>query len=344
MITTKIKLISGLSLCLLITLSSSYVKAQGDVDEFLYSSVDDGKKLINGYISPFMNALSSGLNQGWYNTAKPHDFPGFDLTITVSAMTVPSSEKFYNVPNLNLTNVELVPNQPGITNGNVPTIFGPETEPKYQSKTNPSDQFTGPGGIDLKKNIGINALPVPMVQLGFGLPKGFELKFRYTPKFDVGDDGKGQLLGLGVMHDVKQYFPGIKLMPFDLSAFVGYSHLKLDYNLDPTANPNQKGIFEMNATTIQGLISKKFSVITLYGAVGYNIAKSTLDMKGNYDINGNSNSNDPGEKDPLSLNYSASGGRVTAGFRLKLAVFTLHADYTLQRYSSISAGIGISVR
>ncbi|MFZ6000938.1 MAG: DUF6588 family protein [Bacteroidota bacterium] len=36
--------------------------------------------------------------------------------------------------------------------------------------------------------------------------------------------------------------------------------------------------------------------------------------------------------------------RASAGLRLKLAVFTFHGDYTLQKYSTITAGFGISVR
>src|SRR5688500_2603343 len=99
----------------------------------------------------------------------------------------------------------------------------------------------------------------------------------------------------------------------------------------------------MSATTVQGVISKKFSVITFYGGLGYNIANSNLAMKGSYDIN------DDGviganESDPLDLKFSASGFRTTAGFRLKLAVITLHADYTLQKYKALTVGLGISVR
>jgi len=333
--------------CVFGTLFSIQASAQDDLETILKSNLQDGTKLINGYVDPFMKTISTGLNNGWYNTAKPHKVAGFDLTVTVNAVTAPTSANYFNINDLKLTNVQLAPSQPqGISNGNVPTLFGADVQPVYQYKDNPSNTYQGPAGLDLKKSIGMNALPVPMVQLGFGLPKGFELKLRFFPSTKLGDNGNAQLFGFGVMHDVKQYIPGIKLLPFDLSAFVGYTHLKLDYNLDPTAHPDQRGSFEVNSTTIQGVISKKMSVITLYGGVGYNISKSSLGLLGKYDIDGDNVYGDKakGEIDPLNSKFSASGARITAGFRLKLAVFTLHADYTLQKYSTLTAGFGISVR
>jgi hypothetical protein len=323
---------------------SLQARAQDDINELLKGN-SDAKYLVDGYIAPFMQSLSASLNQGWYNTAKPHKIAGFDLTITANAMFIPASQNYYNVGNLD--SIKLISNQP---NGNVPTLLGPDEQPKYQATTNTGEkvEFSGPGGLDLKKQIGYNALPIPMVNLGFGLPKGFDIKLRFTPKIDIGDDGSVQLWGVGLMHDVKQYIPGLKLLPFDLSAFVGYTHLKLTYDMSgsvngstPTVDFGQQGIFEVNATTIQGVISKKMSVLTVYGGLGYNIAKSSLALKGEYDLDDDGTAD---VKDPYEGKFSASGARVTAGFRLKLAVFTLHADYTVQKYSCLTAGFGIAVR
>lgn len=325
------------------------VQAQGDVDQLISQYKSDGNYLINGYVTPFMKTLSLSLNQGWYNTAKPHKVAGVDLTVTVNAMYIPNSDKVYNVSNLQ--KLELVPGQNStFPNGNVPTIFGKENTPVYHPKGSviPTENFNGPKGIDLKKNIGINALPVPMAQLGFGLPKGFDVKLRFSPSYALNNKGHVQLLGLGVMHDLKQYIPGIKLLPFDLSAFVGYTQVKLDYDLSGnTAGSGQKAIYNISSTTIQAVISKKVSVLTGYASVGYNIAKSKLAINGTYDTSGDGvyNAQDPKDvKDPFNNKFSASGARITAGARLKLAVFTFHADYTVQKYNTLTVGFGISVR
>ena len=320
------------------------VQAQNEMDQFLNESMDDGHKLISAYINPFMNSLSLGLNQGWYNTAQPHKIAGVDLTITANAMTIPRSDLFFDVTKLDLQVVELDNSSPDFPYA--PTVLGPGRQPTFRftdQQTGLSETYVGPGGIDLEANLGKNLVPVPMANLGIGLPKGTDLKLRFTPTIDLGEDSSLKILGFGVMHDVKQWIPGMKMLPFDVSAFVGYTKLTLESYFDRQNNPDQKGLFKINATTVQGLISKKFSVLTLYGGLGYNIAKSSLAMKGTYDINGDGQAS-PNEIDPLDLNFSVSGFRSTAGFRLKLAVLTIHADYTIQKYKCLTVGLGLSVR
>lgn len=336
-----LKIACALSLALT-TVQSSF--AQDELNDLMNESINDGKKLITAYVSPFMNSVSLGMNQGWYNTAKAHKIGGIDLTITANAMTIPENELFFDVTKLGLEVVDLESNSPHYPMA--PTVFGPTDQPIFSytdEETGFKETYEGPGGFDLKGELGNNWVPVPMANLGIGLPKGTDLKLRFTPTIDMGDDASMKIFGIGIMHDVKQWIPGIKLLPFDLSGFVGYTKFKLENYFDREGNPDQKGLFEMNATTVQGVISKKFSVITFYGGLGYNIANSNLAMKGSYDINddGEIGAN---ESDPLDLKFSASGFRTTAGFRLKLAVLTLHADYTLQKYKCLTVGLGISVR
>lgn len=329
-----------------IAMLSNPVAAQEDIDRLLSESLDDGEKLIGAYISPFMKSVSLGLNQGWYNTAKPHKIVGIDLTVTVNAMTVPEDELFYQPSKLGLQRMALHETSPDYPKA--PTLLGGGDEPVFRvldNNGNPTNEtIQGPPGLDLKEEIGKAWVPVPMAQLGIGLPKGTDLKIRFTPTIDLGDNGTLKLIGFGVMHDIKQWIPGIKMLPFDLSGFVGYTKFKLDASFEgEVAGAGQRGVFEMNATTIQGVISKKFSVVTFYGGLGYNIAKSNLGMKGWYDVD-EDGTRDANEIDPIDLKFAASGMRGTLGMRLKLAILTLHADYTLQKYKCLTVGLGLSVR
>lgn len=320
--------------------SSINTYGQSDIDNIVKGSQQDANTLVSGYVSPALAVIGSGLNQGWYNTAKPHKLLGVDLTTTINFMSVPSSDMTYYVDNSKLVNIQRMS---GGTpqSGNVPTVFGSSTAPTYSYKSNPANTFSGPGGAGLDDvPVVKNSVPVPTLQLGLGLPKGFDLKIRFVPSIKFGDNSASSfnMFGIGVMHDVKQYFPGVKSLPFDLSAFVGYTNMKLNIVFD--ASHGQEGTLTSNATTIQGVISKKVSVLTGYAGLGYNIASSTMDVKGNYDLSGT------GTYTPMTLSSSgsANGFRATFGLRLKLAVFTFHGEYTLQKYNALSLGFGISVR
>jgi hypothetical protein len=222
----------------------------------------------------------------------------------------------------------------------VPTIFGPAKSPTYQH-VDTGQTFLGPEGVDLEDAIKIaKALPVPMYQLGIGLPKNFDLKVRFTPTVTT-QDLRFNLFGIGIMHDIKQYIPGIKALPFDLSVFAGYTKMKAELKIDASAGANQKGVLEFNSTTIQALISKKISVLTFYGGLGYDFGSSNLDMKGTYDLDDDGVAD---ATDPVALDFSTSGFRATGGLRLKLAVFTFHGDYTLGQYNALNVGFGINVR
>ncbi|UII29316.1 hypothetical protein LVD15_13065 [Fulvivirga maritima] len=196
----------------------------------------------------------------------------------------------------------------------------------------------------------MQVVPVPMAQLGIGIIKNTDIKIRWTPEIDV-EDGSFKLIGFGVMHDIKQHIPGIKHLPFDLSAFVGYTSVSFDFPFDEELSTTGGGVYttnglgqlDVNTLTGQAIISKKISVLTVYGGVGFNRVRSEIKLKGDYVVRddfGNSES----VSDPVDLSFKEGGVKLNAGFRLKLAIVTLHADYTVQEYDVLSVGFGFAVR
>ena len=330
---------------ILLLLSGFTAYAQGDIEDLVKGSAADANYLVQGYAEPLLKGLGYGLNQGWYNTAAPHKIAGFDLTFPVSAslMLVPNKDMQFQIDNSRLTSIERLNGPNGAAaSGPAQTILGTDQETTLRLKAS-GNQFSMPGGLNLKQEIGINAVPFAMVQLGFGLPKQTDIKLRYVPDLkSFGDDVSVNLFGIGVMHEIKQWIPGIKNLPFSLSGFVGYTKLKIGVGFDSGSSSTGSATYEVNATTIQGLISKKLSVLTLYGGLGVNIAKSDLTMTGKFDTDDDSTTAD--QSLTILANASSSGPRATAGFRLKLAIFTIHADYTLQKYNAINAGLGLSIR
>jgi len=316
--------------------------AQQDLNDIFKGNVNDAKYLTAGYAAPLMKALGYGANQSWYTSAKTHETLGFDLGFSFSPVYIPGSAKYYAVDNNQLTSVELYQDDgkpvSATAKTSVPTFAGPDKVSEYRYKADPTITFTGPTGQDAK------IIPLPMLNAGIGLPKGFDLKLHFYPKSRIGNaDGKFGLIGFGLMHDVKQYIPGLKKMPFDLSIFGGYTHSVLDVPFDKS-DLSQRGKFTVSATTFQALISKKISLLTFYGGLGYNIATTQLEVKGGYDFNSDGDTTDPNEVNPFSLKYNSTGPRATAGLRLKVAVIALHVDYTFQKYNALTAGIGINLR
>lgn len=259
----------------------------------------------------------------------------------MSSIQFPADNRFYLVDNAQLQTIRVV----SPTNGNVPTFIGPNTKPQYEYLTGgvpTGSYFDGPPGLDLENEVPLGGLPLPMVNLGIGIPWNTDVKFRYGTANPEGGT-KINLFGFAVQHDIKQHIPGLKELPFDLSALVGYTTFTTEVAFDPTNNPDQVGKADFSATTIQGIIGKKFSVLTVYGSLGYNFSSGSFKALGTYDT-GSPPPAAAQMTDPVSITSSVNGPRATAGMRLKLAVFTFHGDYTFQRYNTITLGFGISVR
>lgn len=321
--------------------------AQNDVDVYLKAGLDDAKALTESYVSPFMKGFGYGINNGWYNTAKAHKSLGFDLTFTAHMVFVPKSSEFFTFDDSNYNNIRLANGE----SDQLATAFGSDEEgplieilgePESNGDRNVVGSFNAIGGLGLKEEIGHNIVPVPMAQLGVGIIKNTDLKLRFIPKIDMGD-AEVSLWGVGVMHDVKQWIPGIKELPFDLSALVGYTKMTSTYDLQDLSNTGegkQELSLVASGLTVQGLISKKFSVLTVYGALGYNKVDSSVKVSGSFDVEGYT---EP-MVNPIDLSFGDGSLRATAGFMVKLAIVTLHADYTLNKYPIVSAGLGFSVR
>ncbi len=325
----------------------------GDLGTIFNGGQQDAELYFNNYFRPAILSFGNGLAGGWVNTAKPHKLLGFDLTVSMNLAAIPKEDATFNFNSAGFQNLILAsgdPNLPtlaGSTSDAVleftsPTIDGADgVEIDYTGDT----QFAAPGGLNL--DFLYLAAPVPTVNAGIGLIKNTDLKVRFIPTVGT-DDFELSLWGVGVLHDVKQHIPGLKLVPIDISAFVGYTKMNMDVAV--TTEPGddfqaEDGLaeFEVSSTTIQVVASKKLAIFTPYASVGYNIVDNSFKTSGRFFY-----TNDLGatvDFANLDVTYSgASTTRLTAGFQLKLAILTLHADYTIQKYNTLTAGVGISVR
>jgi hypothetical protein len=311
--------------------------AQIDIGNLLNAGVEDANVLAKPYLKPWGNMLGSSLNAGWYTSAKVHKLLGFDVTITASYTMSPLSDATFDINDYSdqLTTYELKDDNVSIA----PTVAGEMAENERPVLT---DKLTGLSEFTMPDGSGIDYLPTPMITAGIGLPYGIELKGRFFPTVKFGDNGKVGLWGLGVQKEIKEYIPGVKHVPFlNLSVLAAYTDFSGSVDVDTDLSDNSTMDILSNAFTTRLLVGANFPVISFYVGTGLSTSSTDFNVLGDYDLDGNTTTD---VKDPIQIAYSTNNFDMNAGFRLRLGVIGLHADYTVGDYSSVTAGVGVNFR
>ena len=298
-------------------------------------SEDDASNFLEAYFSPIGESFGAGLNNGWYNTAKPHKLAGFDITLTLNAVSVPNEIQHFDpntIPNFS-SNETITPTILGSNEG--ATII-------YRG----DDEFTMPDQGIFK----INLIPVPMINAGIGLIKQTEIDFRYLPtyNFDMGFVGKGSvgLWGIGAKHDILQYIPIVgDAIPMSLSIQAGHTRFNTSFSVvDPNSSVNQDVSLDINATTINLIASKKILMLTAYAGVGYNSSITTFSSETSFNVGTSTNPATMSDV-PLEMKFESQNEmRANIGLRFNLAIIALQANHTFSKYPVTTVGVGLSFR
>jgi hypothetical protein len=337
-------------LLFLVFIIPSSVSAQQQIAEFLQGNIADAKVLGTAYLKPFGESFGTSLNGGWYQAARPHKLFGFNVTFVASVVTMPSDAKTFDFSKLNLDNIELV----DPTKNMAPTVAGATTTgPAVRFKDAPSVQF------DLPKGANLPFVPMTMIQAGIGLPFSNELTVRFLPPMNVPKNGRVSLWGVGLKNEFKDFIPGLKRLPIDLSVMLGYTKFnsEFDVSFKPTAGElagssyqlsdfnNQKLALDASSFTARLLVGKTIPFLSVYAGFGYSSSTSEFGLKGNYAIGMDTPYQDSDiYNNPLTLEFPMSNFSANAGARLRLGVISINFDYTLGNYALYSAGLGISFR
>ncbi len=344
--------------------------AQSDVADMLRFGRHDANLLIKSYIEPYAKGLGVGMNNSWYFTAETHKLWGFDLAFSVSAFQVPGKDKTFDVNELGLENLyakdeHIASTAAGSTDG--VTLYFDVKDPNTGNVIRSVPYFSTPGGSEW------DLVPVPIIQASFGLLPNTDIIGRYIPKvkFDIDNERANVgMWGIGMKHNISKSLPFIKHLPIDVSIFAAYSQIDgestvhFDYESYGLQNPvgytpdeNQKGDLVSKNFKYGLIVSKKIAVITFFASVTGNNSKTSFDILGRFpmpdpdqlDMNG-SNLEDlitsamSDVEDPISLNYKETYVGVDAGFRLKLAFFSLFGSVAKTDYVSYNAGLSFGFR
>jgi len=316
--------------------------------ETVFAARDDAAIYTKQYLNPAMNGLMYNLNNGWYSTGKTHNKLGFDITISASAAKIPDNEKMFQF-------IASDYNHLNISSGSseLPTIAGGTTNSMLvvnDTNLDPFPAIDGAGGEWPDNFIIPVSAPTPMVQLGFGLPMKTDLKLRFFP--NTNRDGVSyNLFGFGVQHNLSQHIKSLDKIPtLTVSGLAAYTKANIVYTPDATsvAGSNQSIEMHLNSFTIQAIGDIDLKIVNFYLGMGFTGGSTNLDALGTYQFDfDNNGSIDPSFEeivDPIQLDFDVSGFKTTIGTRINLGPAKIFADYSIQAYSSITAGVAFSLR
>ena len=298
-------------------------KSQVQVDD-----INDAQAFLQEYLSPLGNGLGAITNNGWYNSAKPHRFLGFDATFTLSILNITDENKSFD-PN-SITNFSS-------NNTSTPTILGKGDGATVNYK---GEQFKLPNQSTL-----IPALVLPNFNFGLGVFKKTELNGRFIPnyKYNIGFFGKGEISmwGLGFKHDLLQWIPIIgNAIPMSLSLQAGHTQLNSGLSI-----LDQDVSIDVQATNFNIILSRKILMLTGYTSVGYNFSTTTFTAGEDISNLDTFNLNELEISLPIEMKFENNNEfRANVGLRFNLAVIAIHANHTFSKYPVTTIGLGVSLR
>lgn len=340
-----------------------------DIADVLAAGKGDASIYLGHYLQPVNKGLIYDLSNGWYHSGKVHKKFGFDITINASAALVPDDEKVFNFKNSDYDVLKL---HSDLSSDNLPTAMGkPSTKridvvipvegsgvvlPSGVTANTAITSFETLDGIE--DELPVSAVPAPMVQFGIGLPTKTDLKIRFIPNIGT-EDVSFNLYGIGLQHDLLQHFKLKKMPIVAVSLFAAYTtsttiYTPKDEIINGVEARNQKTTFKINSYTAQLLGNVNLKIVNFYGGLGYVAGTSSTQVEGNYtytyqlqDVDNNIIPGASGEEtlvDPIDIDYDVSGMKATLGMRINIAFFKIFADYSIQEYNTVNAGISFSFR
>ena len=333
---------------LLLSITSTNAQLFDGIENILLTSTEDARILAEGYTAPIGKTLTYALNSGWATSAKTHKKLGFGLTIGGAAPFVPSADQVFTPTGLTSLSVP---------SGSLPTVFG-EGGDQTLNFTLVSDdipllgeqqyngELTFPGG--LKDELPLGTVPAPIVQASVGVVFDTDLLVRFIPTMEM-QGSTFSLTGFGLKHNIMQYFGPLDKLPLNVSVLAAISKASFEYDLSDSTfggnSTNRKMTFEADTFTIQALASIDLPIISAFAGLGYNAGDSQFNVSGDYSIDYGITGIGPRIlKDPISIASDASGVMGIVGARLNLLFLKIFANYTIQEYNTLTAGISFNFR
>jgi hypothetical protein len=334
-------------LTLSLSITSTNAQLFDGIENILLTSTEDARILAEGYTAPLGKTLTYALNSGWATSPKTHKKLGFGLTIGCAPPFVPDADQVFTPTGLTSLSVP---------SGSLPTVFGGGGDQQLNFSFSESvlgneveydGKLSFPGG--LKDELPLGTIPAPIVQASVGVVFDTDLLVRFIPTIEM-QGSTFSLIGFGLKHNIMQYFGPLDKLPLNVSVLAAISKASFEYDLSDSTfggnSSNRKMTFEADTFTIQALASIDLPVISAFAGLGYNAGDSQFDVSGDYSIPYTVSGVNFSRilEDPISIASEASGVMGIVGARLNLLFLKIFANYTIQEYNTLTAGISFNFR
>lgn len=321
------------------------------IEALIKAGKEDATALTKEYFQPLSSGIGAGVNSGWVNQAKPHKKLGFDIQVRSSLAFVPSSDKSFDISELNLQRLRPADASKTIT----PTLNGKDQRgPKVILEDQNGDSLSS---FNLPPGTGLDFIPAPTLEASFGLIQDTDVIVRFVPKVSLGDYGNFRQYGIGAKHRINSTLPSGNTLPIDFALMAGYNRIMVSKNLNvqPEQNSfpdreyeNQEVEIGFDTFTVKVLAGKSIPFLTVYGGIGYEFSSMAVDVRGDYPVTRRGpfgGKETETVTDPVSYNQQGKNGfSGMAGLKIKLGLLDVFADYTLAKYPVANMGVGISLR
>ena len=263
-------------------LSVNQVKSQNaTLGTELNNFMKDAVFFTNKYITPATDGAVYQAAASWVNTPKKAELWDFTLGIHGNAFVVPKSDRGFAISNSDFSFFKIQ----NATSGTTPSALGNNQYLTLVGQLTIDDTTNPPTTSDviLKTPEGINMETViyPYTQASLGLWHGTELIGKFSPKTQL-KNVEYQVYGLGLKHNLSQYFSNLDKNNFHLSTLVAYANEDITVAfLDVKTAYGNLGLNALNSKIdtwqLQFNGSKEFNKLEL--SAGFIINTSNFDYK-----------------------------------------------------------------
>ena len=304
--------------------------AQNDSDIELF--VKDMRFLAGAFAQPASEGAAYQASAGWFSSATSLELWEFRPSVHGNALFVPTSKQSFTVSDgdVGLLSVE------GGGAAKVPTAFGGKTEVYYQGFIDAAPIYSGEVRFKAFDGIGKDYVPHAFVQLAVGLPQETELTIRAMPEVTI-DGVQASTYGLGLKHNLSQYFRFNEPEDIQLAAGLSYSKFNVNYEFEPIVVQNIVTMdlidVEANLWMLEAIASKRYGNFEVFGALGATMSDFSYVMGGSGTYLGLVNT----ELEALGDSETQFKGDI--GFNLHFGNFRLSTMATAGKFFNANLGL-----